>query len=186
MDCSPPGSSVYGIFQARILEWIAIPSPVNLSDSGIKPRSPVLQADCLLSEPPGSFHFFFFLVSVLAIYCCCDKGTSQAALVIKNPLANAGDLRDLDSIPGLGRCPAEGNGNQLWYSCLENSTDRGSWQAIVHGAAKSQTQLNDQAHILFLRDYGPFWRRRWHPTPVLLPGKSHGWRSLVGCSPWGR
>ena len=31
-----------------------------------------------------------------------------------------------------------------------------------------------------------FWRRRWHPTPVLLPGKSHGWRSLVGCSPWGR
>jgi len=31
----------------------------------------------------------------------------------------------------------------------------------------------------------PFWRRQWHPTPVLLPGKSHGWRSLVGCSPWG-
>ena len=32
----------------------------------------------------------------------------------------------------------------------------------------------------------PFWRRQWHPTPVLLPGKSHGWRTLVGCSPWGR
>ena len=31
-----------------------------------------------------------------------------------------------------------------------------------------------------------FWRRQWHPTPVLLPGKSHGWRSLEGCSPWGR
>src|SRR5574341_342772 len=30
------------------------------------------------------------------------------------------------------------------------------------------------------------WRRQWHPVPVLLPGKSHGWRSLVGCSPWGR
>ena len=30
------------------------------------------------------------------------------------------------------------------------------------------------------------WRRQWHPTLVLLPGKSHGWRSLVGCSPWGR
>ena len=30
------------------------------------------------------------------------------------------------------------------------------------------------------------WRRQWHPTPVLLPGKSHGWRSLVGCNPWGR
>ena len=34
--------------------------------------------------------------------------------------------------------------------------------------------------------YDPTWRRQWHPTPVLLPGKSHGWRSLVGCSPWGR
>ena len=34
--------------------------------------------------------------------------------------------------------------------------------------------------------YGSGWRRQWHPTPVLLPGKSHGWRSLVGCSPWGR
>ena len=34
--------------------------------------------------------------------------------------------------------------------------------------------------------YPHFWRRQWHPTPVLLPGKSHGWRSLVGCSPWGR
>ena len=33
---------------------------------------------------------------------------------------------------------------------------------------------------------GVCWRRQWHPTPVLLPGKSHGWRSLVGCSPWGR
>ena len=33
---------------------------------------------------------------------------------------------------------------------------------------------------------GQFWRRRWHPTPILLPGKSHGWRNLVGCSPWGR
>ena len=34
--------------------------------------------------------------------------------------------------------------------------------------------------------YTQIWRRQWHPTPALLPGKSHGWRSLVGCSPWGR
>ena len=37
-----------------------------------------------------------------------------------------------------------------------------------------------------LNTYGLKWRRQWHPTPVLLPGKSHGWRSLVGCNPWGR
>ena len=40
--------------------------------------------------------------------------------------------------------------------------------------------------ILFSRVIFSHWRRQWHPTPVLLPGKSHGWRSLVGCSPWGR
>ena len=50
MDCSPPGSSVHGILQARILQWVAIPLSKNLHDSEIKPRSPVLQADYLLLE----------------------------------------------------------------------------------------------------------------------------------------
>ena len=53
MDCSPPGSSVHGIPQARILEWVAIQSPGDLPNPGIEPRSPALQADSLLSEPPG-------------------------------------------------------------------------------------------------------------------------------------
>ena len=54
---------------------------------------------------------------------------SQVALVVKNQLANAEDLRDAGSIPGLGRSPGEGKGNPLQYSCLENSVDRRSWQA---------------------------------------------------------
>ena len=53
MDPSPPGSSVHGILQARILEWVPRPSPGDLPNPGIKPRSPTLQADSLLSEPPG-------------------------------------------------------------------------------------------------------------------------------------
>ena len=53
MDCSLPGSSIHGIFQARVLEWIAFPSPGDLPNPGIEPRSPALQADALLSEPPG-------------------------------------------------------------------------------------------------------------------------------------
>ena len=53
MDCSPPGSSVHGILQVRILEWVAIPFSGYLPNPGIKPRSPALQADSLLSEPPG-------------------------------------------------------------------------------------------------------------------------------------
>ena len=59
-------------------------------------------------------------------------------LVIKNPLASAGDVRDMDSIPGLGRSPGGGDGYLLQYSCLGNSMDRGAWQARVHRVAKSQ------------------------------------------------
>ena len=53
MDCSPPSSSVHGILQARILEWVAISFSGDLPDSGIEPRSPTLQADALTSAPPG-------------------------------------------------------------------------------------------------------------------------------------
>ena len=56
-------------------------------------------------------------------------------------LSNAGDL---DSIPGLGISPGEGNGNPLQHSCLENSMDRGTWWATVHGVTKSWSQLSDQ------------------------------------------
>ena len=56
---------------------------------------------------------------------------SQVALVVKNLPANAGDLRDSGSIPGLGRSPGGGHGNPLQYSCLENLKDRGTWWAIV-------------------------------------------------------
>ena len=59
--------------------------------------------------------------------------------VVKNPPANAGDARDTGSIPGLGRYPGEGNGNLLQYSSLENSMDRRTWQATLHGATKTQT-----------------------------------------------
>ena len=51
MDCDPPGSSVHGILQARILEWLAVPSPGDLPDPGIKPGSPAVQTDSLLAEP---------------------------------------------------------------------------------------------------------------------------------------
>ena len=53
------------------------------------------------------------------------------------------NVGDLGSIPGLGRSPAERNGNPLQYSCLENSKDRGAWWATVHGVTKSWTQLSD-------------------------------------------
>ena len=58
----------------------------------------------------------------------------------KESACNTGDL---DSIPGWGRSPGEGNGNPLQYSCQENPMDRGAWWATVHGVPKSQTQLSE-------------------------------------------
>ena len=79
------------------------------------------------------------------------------------PSCNAGDPR---SIPGLGRSPGEGK---------KLSTPVFWPVELVHGVTKSQTGLSN-FH---------FWRRKWQPTPVFLPGKSRGWRSLVAYSPWG-
>ena len=61
--------------------------------------------------------------------------------MVKNLTANAEDVRHLGVIPGSGRSPGGGHGNPLQYSCLENPMDRGAWWAMVHGVAKSQTQM---------------------------------------------
>ena len=58
------------------------------------------------------------------------------AVVVKNPPASAGDVRNVGLIPGLGRSPGEGNGYPLQSSCQENSLDRGTWQATVHGVTR--------------------------------------------------
>ena len=64
------------------------------------------------------------------------------------------------------------------------------WKGLTHEIQKytdSNRQKSQPPHFQLFKYYSTFHqRRRWHPTPVLLPGKSHGWRSLVGCSPWGR
>ena len=66
--------------------------------------------------------------------------------MVKNPLANAGDTRDVGSIPGLGRAPGVGNDNLLQYSCLENSMDRGAWRAAIHGVAESDMAMYALTH----------------------------------------
>ena len=82
--------------------------------------------------------------SVLAYHFCLSlllPGGSHG----KESACSAGDP---GSIPGSGRSPGEGNGNPLQYPCLENPTDRGAWQATVHGVAKNWTRLSD--FIFFL------------------------------------
>ena len=68
-------------------------------------------------------------------------GASQVVLVMKNPPANTGDVRDSGSIPGSGRSPGGRHGNRLQYSFLENLMDGGAWWATIHGVAKKNVQL---------------------------------------------
>ena len=73
-------------------------------------------------------------------------------------------------------------GTTVQYSCLENPMDGGAWQAAVQGVAESRTRPSD-----FLLSLSTFmhWRRKWQPTPVILPGESQELGSLVGCRLWG-
>ena len=75
---------------------------------------------------------------------------SQVVLGVKNPAGNAGDIRDVGSIPGSGRSPGEGHENLFLYSCLENPLNRRTWWATVHSITKSKTQLkwlSKHAHL---------------------------------------
>ena len=81
-------------------------------------------------------HFFLLHNNISLWY----KGASQVPPVVKIPLANAGDLRDVGSIPGLERSPGEEHGIPLQYSCLENPMNRGVWRAIVLRVAESNTE----------------------------------------------
>ena len=71
------------------------------------------------------------------------------ALGVKNLPANAGDVRDLGSIPELGGSPGGGNDNPLRYSCLGNLMNRGAWWATAHGAAKEE-DVTEYTHISML------------------------------------
>ena len=73
-------------------------------------------------------------------FCHTGSGYFSGDSDGKEPACNLGDL---DSMPGLGKSPGEGNGYPLQYSCLENSMDRGVWWARVHGITKSRTRLID-------------------------------------------
>ena len=133
------------------------------------------------------------LIWISPVYNYVELG-KWSGLDGKESACNGGDL---DLIPGSERSLGEGNGNPLQYFCLENSMDRGALQSSSMGSQSvghdwvTNTTLGKwgaayEASLFSWRKFQTsFQRRQWQPTPVLLPGKSHGWRSLVGCSPWG-
>ena len=98
---------------------------------------------------------------------------------VKNPPANAGDSRDMGSVPGSGRSSGGGNGNLLQYSCPGNLMDRGAWQAIVHWVAKSRTQLHDWEHTQRHRyTHTHTWPTQTYGTRVSI-SKSDTWSPVT-------
>ena len=154
-----------GFSRQEYWNGLPFPSPGDLPDPGIKPRSPALQADALTSEPPGKplslpyanwasqegclFHLrFSFQSSDFLLFHFCglflSLSFSHHRFRLLFPIQGfPGDSISkesacLGSISGLGRSPGEENGFPLQYSCLENSMDY-----TVRGVTKSQTQLRD-------------------------------------------
>ena len=149
MDCSPPGSSVHGILQARILEWVTMPSSKGPSHPGIKPTS--------LSSLSLAGGFFISRAT-------WDPGVKCRGLRWvrwhPTPVLLPGKSQEQRSLLGCspwGRsesdtterlpfhlslsCIGEGNGNPLQCSCLENPRDGGGWWAAVCGVTQSRTRL---------------------------------------------
>ena len=181
MDCSLPGSSVHGVLQARVLEWVAIFSSRDLPNPRIKPTpliSPALAG--AFFTPSTTWKVLKVKVKVKVAQFClslCDPkdcslprfsvhGILQASIVEQGPIPFSRDLPD----PGIkfrspalqaDSLPSESPGKFIYIICV-------------------------CVCVCVCVCIVSFQRRQWHPTPVLLPGKSHGRRSLVGCSPWGR
>ena len=121
--------------------------------------------------------------------------------VVKNLPANA---RDMHSISGSGRSPGEGNGNSFQYfawkipwteepgdlQSMGSQRVRQDWATNTHfqdfpgGSAVKESASMQETKVRSLVGKMP-WRRKWQPTPLFFPGKSHGQRTLVGYSPCG-
>ena len=90
--------------------------------------------------------------------------------MVKNLPVNAGDIRDIGLIPGLGRSSGRGNGNPLQYSCLEKPMDRGAWCAKFYRVSKSRTRMKQlSTHMMctfldspFAKDCSEFTSVRSH------------------------
>ena len=148
--CSPPGSTVYGISQARILEWVAIFFSRGSSQPWDRACISCISGRFFATEPPG-------------------KSGEQYGGSLKNYKQS--------------------------YHMIQQSY---SWAYIWRKTQFNKIHVPQCSFLVAQRvclqngrpGFDPWvgkipWRRKWQPTPVFLPGKSQGWRSLAGYSPWG-
>ena len=156
IECSLSGSSIHGIFQARVLEWIAI----SFSRGSSWPRN-WTQVSRFAGRrftvwATRKAEYKWGKVKVI-------RGAFQVALVVKNLPANAGDIKDTSPNPGSGRSSGGGHGNPPWYSCPENPHgQRSSAGYSPQGCTESDTSEVTK-HTKVIRDKLPV------PNRLLLP-----------------
>ena len=167
MDCSPPGSSVRGIFQTRILEWVA-----NLSSRG----SSWPKGQTWVSHLAGRFFTIWATRKALVLktlptfawrfslwFCCFTFLVVKSWLISTFPQA-------------LSLSSIRTRNTHFWYC---------SQLFDFPGGSDSKVSAYNAGDRFDPRVGKIPWRRKWQPPPVLLPGKSHGQSILVGYSPWG-
>ena len=136
---------------------LPVPSPGDLSDPGIKPASLALQADSILLSHWGS-----------PVYSSVYSLMAFSIFIFL-----------LLSWPSMSRTSSSSQTETPYL--LNNNIIHRAYKICFDQLFVLLVRLPVNRRLLVVKR-----RRQWHPTPVLLPGKSHGWRSLVGCSPWGR
>ena len=179
-DCSPlPHQAPLSMEFSRQEYWSRwpFPSPGDLPGPGIKPRSSALQAGSLMSETPGKPQLTH---SRCLIKFSENKEKKEEDFNWKIKWFFFSSV-DLEIFKNLFVELIYSKIGFLWCVALSfhTHTHRFSYPPPQSGYKTISASLKT-SRILCIR------RRQWHPTPVLLPGKSHGQRSLVGCSPWGR
>ena len=158
MGCSLPGSSVPRIFQARVLEWgtIAFSSYCLLTHKGLM-----------------TLMTWYHKYSEPVMFC-------GIARCFRPPWIYDDRMKENEQSPV--RVWKENCGwIQLFIPCEYERF----WVLLSAGYGKESIYQIKSCPSFICNYTNPLWRRQWQPTPVFLPGKSHGRRSLVGCSPWG-
>ena len=124
-------------------------------------------------------------VNILFGSCEHYYWNSQVTVVVKNAPANAGDVRDMGLISRLGWSPGGGNGNPLYYSCLENPMDRGAQQATAHGVAKSWTWLKwlQHVHMNIIIRFSHYLISSAEKDPFLSTLIQHNWTKVTWFCP---
>ena len=144
-----PGRPLYSQWASRKVSTSAWATLAPSSRAVISPflsccRTTCTTCSCFTYRSRGSFKYSgrHRVVATRSTPChnLTPHRTSQVARVVENSPANAGDVRDVGSIPGWGRSPGGEHGNPFQYSCLGNPMDRGAWRATVHGVAQNRTQ----------------------------------------------